>query len=52
MLPEVKPGAFQTLMPWAMYAGMEESDLGAIYDYIQTLEPYDNLVERFTPAGK
>jgi len=52
VLPEVKPGAFQTLMPWAMYAGMEESDLGAIYDYIQTLEPYDNLVERFTPAGK
>ena len=49
-LPDVKPGEFQTLMPWAMYAGMEENDLRAIYDYLITLEPFDNMVERFTPA--
>ena len=50
VLPDVKPGEFQTLMPWVMYAGMEEDDLSAIYDFLKTLEPYDNLVERFTPA--
>jgi mono/diheme cytochrome c family protein len=50
VLPDVKPGEFQTLMPWVMYAGMEENDLSSIYDYLLTLEPYDNLVERFTPA--
>jgi len=50
ILPDVKPGEFQTLMPWAMYAGMETDDISAIYDYIQTLEPYENEVDRFTPA--
>jgi mono/diheme cytochrome c family protein len=50
VLPDVKPGEFQTMMPWVMYAGMEEDDLSAIYDYLLTLEPYDNVVERFTPA--
>lgn len=50
VLPDVKPGEFQTMMPWVMYAGMEENDLSAIYDYLRTLEPYENMVERFTPA--
>lgn len=49
VLPEVKPGEFQTLMPWYMYSGMKEEDLAAIFTYLQTLEPYDNMVERFTP---
>lgn len=52
VLPDVKPGEFQTLMPWYMYAGMTEIDLGAIYDYIQTLQPYENIVEKFIPAEK
>lgn len=51
-LPSVKPGEFQTIMPWYMYSGMTEDDLGAIYTYLQTLEPYDNKIERFTPAVK
>jgi len=50
VLPKVNPGEFQTIMPWAMYAGMKEEDLAAIYDYLQTLEPCDNNVERFTAA--
>lgn len=50
VIPDVKPGEFQTLMPWVMYAGMEKNDLSAIYEYLRTLEPYDNMVERFTPA--
>ena len=50
VLPVVKPGEFQTLMPWVMYAGMETDDISAIFEYLKTLEPYDNTVERFTPA--
>ena len=50
MIPNVKPGEFQTLMPWAMYADMKTEDISTIYDYLQTLEPYENVVERFTPA--
>lgn len=49
-LPEIRPGEFQTLMPWYMYSGMTETDLRAIYAYLQTLEPYDNMVEPYTPA--
>lgn len=51
VLPMVAPGEFQTIMPWYMYAGMNTQDLGAIWDYLQSLEPVDNLVERFTPAN-
>jgi len=50
VLPTVEPGDFQTIMPWVMYAGMTEEDLEAIYDYLQTLEPYDNEVEIFTAS--
>src|SRR5690606_24159495 len=51
VLPTVQPGELQTLMPWAMYAGMTTEDLSAIYAYLRTLEPYENVVERFTPAA-
>lgn len=46
---EVKPGEFNSVMPWSMYAGMTEEDLGAIYDYLRTLKPIRNLVTRFSP---
>ena len=46
----INPGDFQTIMPWAMYSGMTDEDLSAIFAYLQTLEPYDNRVERFTAA--
>lgn len=52
VLPDVKPGEFQTLMPWVMYSGMETDDIASIYDYLQTLEPYENRVERFTPNSQ
>lgn len=48
---QVKPGEFNTPMPWTMYAGMTDEDLGAIYDYLRTLEPVRNQVEKFTPSG-
>lgn len=47
----IRPGNFQTMMPWTMYAEMSTDDLGAIYDYLMTLEPYDNPVERFTAGN-
>ncbi len=47
----VQPGHFQTYMPWTMYAGMDEDDLGAIYEYLRTIAPVDNRVQLFTPAN-
>lgn len=45
----VKPGEFNTVMPWTMYAGMSKEDLGSIYDYLRTVPAVKNLVNRFTP---
>ena len=50
--PVVKPGEFNTIMPWTMYANMTEEDLGAIYTYLHSIEPMENSVEKFTPASK
>lgn len=49
---KVNPGEFQTLMPWTFYGKMTEEDLGAIYDYLQTLKPVNQVVTVFEPAGK
>ncbi|GAA5219649.1 c-type cytochrome [Membranihabitans marinus] len=52
-LPQkVEEGEFQTIMPWSMYAGMKSEDLAAIYGYLQTLEPKENVVEKFSIAVK
>jgi hypothetical protein len=42
-----KPGEFQTIMPWTVYAGMTEQDLGSIYDYLRTIPSVKNKVEKF-----
>ncbi len=47
----VKPGEFQTAMPWIMYAGMDTADLAAIYRFLRTVPPVENTVERFTPGS-
>jgi mono/diheme cytochrome c family protein len=44
------PGSYKTPMPWTMYATMTQEDLKAIFAYLQTLEPVDHYVERFTEA--
>jgi mono/diheme cytochrome c family protein len=44
----IKQGEFNTVMPWNMYATMTEEDLGAMYDYLKTLKPVSNKVERYT----
>ncbi len=43
---------FNSVMPWTMYGGMTETDLGAIYTYLQSVKPVNNKVERFTPKSK
>lgn len=43
----VKKNEFQTIMPWTMYAGMNDVDLGAIYAYLQTIKPINNQVTKF-----
>jgi hypothetical protein len=46
----VEKGKFNTFMPWIMYAGMTEEDLGAIYTYLQSVPPIKNQVQKFTPS--
>jgi hypothetical protein len=47
---KVKAGDFQTVMPWTMYSGMYQEDLEAIFNYLQSLAPVYNHVEKFTPS--
>lgn len=42
---------YNSIMPWAMYAGMTESDLRAVYTYLKTLTPVPNTVTKFTPKA-
>lgn len=49
---DIARGDMQTVMPWTMYADMSEEDLGAIYDYLQSLPPVENPVERWTAGGR
>lgn len=46
--PSIAQGEFNTIMPWMMYSTMTEEDLGALYDYIMTLKPIENRVERMS----
>lgn len=50
--PALTPGEMQTPMPWVMYAGMDSTDLYAIYTYIHSLKPVKNKVDLFTPSVK
>ncbi|MCF7805033.1 MAG: c-type cytochrome [Candidatus Marinimicrobia bacterium] len=49
---EVPKDGMNTVMPWTMYAGMTEQDLGAIYEYLQTVKPVKNEVLRFSAASR
>lgn len=44
---EVARGEFNTMMPWAYYSKMKEEDLKAIYAYLQSLPPVENMVIKF-----
>ena len=43
----IKPGEFNTPMPWILLAGMNTQDLSAIYDYLKTVPPVHHKVEKF-----
>jgi hypothetical protein len=45
---KLSPGEFNTPMPWNNYTNMTEKDLGAIYDYLRTVKPIKNKVEKFS----
>ncbi len=45
--PSVAEGAFNTIMPWTMYAKMTNEDLGAIYTYLKSLPAKENRVVKF-----
>jgi hypothetical protein len=47
---DVKPGEFNTYMPWTMYGKMTTEDLQAIYAYLKTVKPLENSVIKFSPA--
>lgn len=42
----VKPGDFNTPMPWQSYAGMTDADLKAIFAYLQTVPAVSHRVEK------
>ncbi|MES2419041.1 MAG: c-type cytochrome [Bacteroidota bacterium] len=44
-------GGINTPMPWTMYGGMKDPDLGAIYSYLKSLKPIKNEVIRFEPVA-
>lgn len=44
----VKPGEFNTAMPWMLMSGMMDEDLIAIYRYLKTVPPVEHKVEKFT----
>ncbi len=48
----VKPGGFNTPMPWQEYGGMTGGDLAAIYAYLHNqVKPVRHQVEKFTPPA-
>lgn len=46
-LPPMAENTINTIMPWVMYAGMDSTDLVAIFKYLQTLKPVHNAVMHF-----
>lgn len=49
-LSRITNDQFQTVMPWTMYASLKESDLAAMYAYLQTVKPIKHEVTRFVPG--
>jgi mono/diheme cytochrome c family protein len=46
---EVKKGEIQSIMPWTMYAGMDSTDLKAVYRYLKSLPPVSHKVVKRRP---
>jgi hypothetical protein len=48
--PVLQKGEMQSIMPWTMYAGMDTTDLTAVYQYLHSLTPVRNKVAKTKPA--
>ena len=48
----VKPDDINTPMPWTLYAGMNETDLGAMYDYLKTIPPVHHKIQKPEKSDK
>jgi hypothetical protein len=48
--PVLQKGEMQSIMPWTMYAGMDTTDLTAIYKYLRSLRPVNNKVAKTRTA--
>jgi mono/diheme cytochrome c family protein len=46
----VAPPGKNTVMPWPAFAGLTKEDLGAIYDYLKTLQPVKKKIDKFPDA--
>jgi len=46
---EVADQTANTAMPWWLFGNMTEADLGAIYEYLRTVEPVNNTITRYQP---
>jgi mono/diheme cytochrome c family protein len=44
------PAGRNTVMPWLAFSKMTDDDLGAIYDYLRTLQPVENKINSFPDA--
>ena len=47
----VNPGEFNTMMPWNYYSHIKEEDLKAIFAYLQSIPPIENMVVKFDPPN-
>jgi len=47
---KLKPGDFNSIMPWTMYGKMTDEDLYAVFAYLMTVKPVQNSVVKFSPA--
>lgn len=44
----VEPGGYNSVMPWWAWSRMSEQDLSAIYDYLRTLPPSKQAIEKYS----
>jgi mono/diheme cytochrome c family protein len=49
--PTLTMNDFNTIMPWTMYGHMTEGDIASIYQFLKTVKPINNTVEKFSPKG-
>jgi mono/diheme cytochrome c family protein len=49
---KLSQGDFNSIMPWTMFGNMTDEDLTAVSEYLKTVKPIQNKVEKFTAAKK